>query len=65
MTDKMISCCGMVCTDCPSYIATKTDDRPLKVKTAKQWSGPEYEVPPEDVDCDGCWGGRNLFKHWI
>ena len=64
MSDKMISCCGLACADCPAHIATKNDDQSLREKTAKEWSAPNYEVPPEEVICDGCRAGGRLFSHW-
>ncbi len=31
---KMIACCGLVCTECPTFIATQDDDDEARAKTA-------------------------------
>jgi hypothetical protein len=51
----MIAFCGLVCTDCPAYEATKADDLKKAQETASLWSK-EYgvDVTTEDVWCDGC-----------
>ncbi|MBU2565332.1 MAG: DUF3795 domain-containing protein [Candidatus Thermoplasmatota archaeon] len=52
---KMIAYCGIICTECLSYIATQTKNNELLVKTAECWSK-EFGVTctPEDISCDGC-----------
>ncbi|MFN2243994.1 MAG: DUF3795 domain-containing protein [Anaerolineae bacterium] len=62
----MIAYCGLVCTDCPAYIATKADDRAALERVAAQWRE-EFDAPglaAESVICDGCLGttGRK-FGH--
>ena len=56
MTERIVACCGLVCTDCPAYRATQTGDRELLEQTARRWSKPGQPVRPEDVMCDGCTG---------
>jgi hypothetical protein len=53
--DKMIAYCGLVCTDCPAYIATKENDEKKAEETALLWAK-EYgiRVAAADVWCDGC-----------
>jgi len=53
--DKMIAYCGLVCTECPAYIATQNNDPEELEKIAVQWSK-EYNAPftTEDCLCDGC-----------
>jgi len=57
----MIACCGLICTDCPAFFATQTDDDAAKKTIAARWSA-HYgmEFKPEDINCDGCLseGGR-------
>lgn len=56
--DKMIAYCGLVCTDCPAYIATQADDRAALERVAAQWRE-EFNAPDitvESVICDGCLG---------
>ena len=60
---KMIACCGLVCSDCPAFLATKYDDDAARATTAAVWAE-KYglDVKPEDVNCDGCRneGGRRM-----
>ncbi len=54
--DKMIAYCGLICTDCPAYIATQADDRANLEQVAARWRE-EYNAPNitvESVICDGC-----------
>ncbi len=56
MDDKVIAYCGLVCTDCPAYIATQADDRAALEQVAAQWRE-EYGAPDmtgESIMCDGC-----------
>jgi hypothetical protein len=54
--DKIIAYCGLVCTDCPAYIATQANDRAALERVAAQWRE-EFNAPnitAEGVLCDGC-----------
>jgi len=53
--DKMIAHCGLICTECPGFLATQADDDAQRAKVAEMWSQ-EYggQVKPEDINCDGC-----------
>jgi len=53
--DKMIAFCGLICTECPAFIATRKDDDKEREKVAKVWSK-EYkcDMKTEDINCDGC-----------
>jgi hypothetical protein len=55
MDDRIIGSCGIVCTECPAFIARRTDDQALREKTAKEWSE-QYGavIPVEEINCDGC-----------
>ena len=58
---KMTAYCGLVCTNCPTYLATQADD-----DTAREATVALYEkkfglkFKKEDINCDGCLssGGR-------
>jgi hypothetical protein len=52
---KMLAMCGLDCAACPAFIARKTNDQALRVKTAAEWSK-VYNVAlkPEDINCVGC-----------
>ncbi len=54
--NKIIAYCGLVCTDCPAYIATQANDQAALERVAAQWRE-EYNAPTitvESVICDGC-----------
>jgi len=56
--EHMVAYCGLVCTDCPAYIATQADDHAALERVAAQWRE-EYNAPEitvESVICDGCLG---------
>jgi hypothetical protein len=56
--ETMIAYCGLICTDCPAYIATKADDREALERVAAQWRE-EFNAPDmtvESIICDGCLG---------
>jgi hypothetical protein len=53
---QMIAYCGLICTDCPAYIATQADDRAALEQVAAQWRQ-EFnasDITVEGVICDGC-----------
>ncbi len=63
--DGMIAYCGLVCTDCPAYQATKADDAEALERVAAQWRE-EYSAPDttaESVVCDGCLGDGRKASH--
>jgi len=53
--EKMIATCGLICTECPAYIATRNNDVAALEALAKTWSK-EYnaELTLEDCLCAGC-----------
>jgi hypothetical protein len=52
---KMLAMCGLDCAACSAYIAHKTDDQALRVKTAAEWSKQfNVALKPEDINCVGC-----------
>jgi hypothetical protein len=56
--EKYVAYCGIVCTDCPAYIATQSGERSELQRVAERWEK-EYHletVTIEDVTCDGCLG---------
>lgn len=50
-----IAYCGVICTECPAYIGTQTNNLKLLEETAENWAK-EFGRPcrPEDILCDGC-----------
>ena len=63
---KIIAYCGLICTDCPAYIATQADDNAARERVAAQWRE-EYNAPDitaESINCDGCLGDKGRkFTH--
>ena len=55
MTSKMIAYCGLVCSSCPTFLATQNDDDSAREKTAAFYTEKfEFNLKPEDINCDGC-----------
>lgn len=54
--DGMIAYCGLICTDCPAYLATQADDREALERVAAQWREQfnEPRITADAVICDGC-----------
>ena len=54
--DRMTAYCGLICTDCPAFVATQADDDEALERVAAQWRE-EYSAPDITVDsviCGGC-----------
>jgi hypothetical protein len=47
--DSNVVYCGLDCAKCPIYVATKNNDKELRLKTAKEWN-----LNIEDLYCDMC-----------
>lgn len=59
MEEKYIAMCGLDCSSCPAFIATKNNDKELRKKTAEEWTKRyigrnKPPVNPEDISCLGC-----------
>ncbi len=53
--EKQIAYCGLVCTDCDAYIATRKNDNEMRKNIAAEWSKQyNVDIKPEDINCDGC-----------
>jgi hypothetical protein len=52
---KMIAYCGLVCSDCPTFLATQNDDDAARQETADFYAEKfGLDFKPEDINCDGC-----------
>jgi hypothetical protein len=63
--EKMTAFCGIVCSECPVFLATQADDDRARKEVAELWSKRfGFDMKPEDANCDGCQAkdGR-LFSH--
>ena len=58
--EKMIALCGITCTDCKALLATRNNDDAAKRAIAEEWN-----IQPDDVECDGCTNptGRHI-NYW-
>ncbi len=52
--EKIISFCGIKCSSCPAFIATKKNDNEARQKVAIEWSNDNYSFSSEKINCDGC-----------
>ncbi len=52
---EMIAYCGLSCSACPAFVATKKGDREALTKLAEDWSR-EFKttLKADDCLCDGC-----------
>ncbi len=53
---QLIAVCGLICSDCPAYLATQAGDPAAIERVAAQWRQ-EYNAPniaAATVYCDGC-----------
>ena len=52
---RIVGSCGIVCTECPAFIAHRTDDEALREKTAEEWSEMfGAPIKASDINCVGC-----------
>jgi hypothetical protein len=52
---KIIGYCGLVCTDCPTYIATQKNDDVAREKIAAAYSKKfGFSIKAKEINCDGC-----------
>ena len=53
--NRIIAACGLVCSECDAYKATKASDATEIARVAEQWSKMyNADIRPEGVWCDGC-----------
>lgn len=60
---RMIAYCGLVCSECPTFLATKNNDDEARKSTAAFYAEKYgFNLKPEDINCDGCLteGGRQI-----
>ncbi len=56
---KTIACCGLVCSKCPTFLATKNNDDNGRKKTAAFYTEKfGFILKPEDINCDGCFSNK-------
>lgn len=53
--EKILAVCGLDCAQCGAYIAAKTNDNALRIKTAAEWSkAHNFAFTPDMINCHGC-----------
>jgi len=53
--EEMIAYCGLICSKCPTFLATLNNDDAAREKTAAYYSEKfGFNLKPEDINCDGC-----------
>lgn len=64
---EIIGNCGLICTGCPAYLATRSDDDVIRQSTASHWSKIyQVEIKPEDINCNGCLSREGVhFNHCL
>lgn len=52
---QMIAYCGLVCSSCPTFLATKNNDDVARARTAAFYSEKfGLNLKPEEINCEGC-----------
>lgn len=61
---KIIGYCGKVCSDCPAYIATQTEDLAALETIAAKWRKDykSFRITAEMVRCKGCFSMKGSCK---
>jgi hypothetical protein len=53
--NKIIAYCGIVCSDCGAFVATKNNDDTKRKQVAEEWSKAfGHPMKAEDINCTGC-----------
>jgi len=53
--EKMIAYCGIICSECPTLLATQKDDDEARKQVVEMWSKQfKFDLKTEDINCDGC-----------
>jgi len=63
--EQIVAFCGLTCSECPAFLATKNDDDDERKNTADLWSSQfGLELKPADINCQGCLStGTEIFGH--
>ncbi len=62
--NQLMAYCGLICNECPAFIATQNNDREALAALAVEWSGGGPSFAPEDMLCDGCTVAEGRIFKW-
>ena len=63
--EKIIGYCGIICSECPVFLATQKDDDEKRRMVAEMFTkqyGREYKA--EDINCKGCTSDSSQIFHY-
>ncbi len=63
--EKVVAFCGITCSDCPTFQATRMNDDSERSKLAELWTKQyDHQFTVEDINCDGCQSsGTRMFNY--
>ncbi|MFA8433349.1 MAG: DUF3795 domain-containing protein [Marinifilaceae bacterium] len=59
--NEKISYCGIICSTCPAYVASRRNHQKAQVRIAQLWSNEDYTYDACEISCKGCneaWGKK-------
>jgi hypothetical protein len=61
---EMIAYCGLNCSLCDAYLATREDNDGKRIEIARKWSKMyRADIEPGQINCDGCKSDGVKFSH--
>jgi len=64
LMDELASCCGLLCSECPAYLATQKNDDAERQNVAELWTKEYGRVfKKEDINCGGCMSNGPHFGY--
>ena len=64
--EKLIAKCGLICSECPAYIATMENNDEKRRETAAMWTKfYKADIKPESINCKGCQQDEVVFNHCL